>query len=818
MLWNSDRKQAFRAALLDVYRSYGELQIFTRDALDKNLEEVASSRNNLTAVVFDLVEWADSKKRLPDLYDYFCTDPDHDVRLEVNAGDRPTNTSTNLGPTNLGKYRRAIPKFVGRDRAMDQLSKLLANNEIVAIAAAVSGMGGLGKTELAWQWAHREYLAGRFPGGVVWLDVAAGNPGEQLVLFCQAEFGEDILPELPTLEERVDFCWRHWADWRSGDVLVVFDDVSYDRDAAKIQELQPGGGAFRTLWTTRDKWAGVRLYPLDKLEDGAARELLASYIDEARLGAEPEAVEKLLRWFEGLPLGLELAARYLALDDWLSVAEYFEELTLTHESLEARPEMRYPNGVEAAIAISWGRLNPETENGQAAQQVAMALGLFGAAPIPVLPKWQKEWRKPLQRLVNLHLVERDKTVIVLHPLVREFVRGQLSGGLEEELRRLVASAILAEGQKIEFPLTIAQAREYAPWIPHLEEVAVELMPWVADDAVMMPCTGIAWFYEGQGMYEAAEPWKKRCVAVARERLGDQHVNTAGAINNLALLYTSQGKYELAEPLYLEALAADRKNLPVNHPSLAIRFNNLAELYRSQGKYGLAKPLYLEALVIDRKSLPSHHPQLATHLNNLALLYDSQGKYELAEPLHQEALAVKRESLPANHPSLAISLNNLANLYRSQGKYELAKPLYQEALAIDRESLPANHPDLAIHLHNLAYLYRTQGKYRQAEPLCREALDIFRENLSAEHSYIAIGLCNLAMVYQPQRKYEEAEPLLLEALAILIDGLGDENQDTQNCLEYITYFYQTALAAGHPDTRLRNHPLGDLIRSRLNQPD
>ncbi|MEC4852329.1 MAG: tetratricopeptide repeat protein, partial [Jaaginema sp. PMC 1079.18] len=95
-----------------------------------------------------------------------------------------------------------------------------------------------------------------------------------------------------------------------------------------------------------------------------------------------------------------------------------------------------------------------------------------------------------------------------------------------------------------------------------------------------------------------------------------------------------------------------------------------------------------------------------------------------------------------------------------------------ALAIDRESLPPNHPNLATDLNNLAGLYRSQRNYREAEPLYLEAITIFLHSLGADHPH------------------------------------------TQTILNNVIRFYQTALAAGLPDTHLRQHPLSDLILSRL----
>jgi hypothetical protein len=231
---------------------------------------------------------------------------------------RPVVTPQNPhSPSNLSRYGRTVPKFVGREGAMAELSRLLAETDQVA----VSGMGGLGKTELAWQWADQEYQAGNFPGGVVWLDVAAGKTGDQLLLFYQTTFAVEVPQELPTVADRVAYCWQHWPG--EGAVLVVLDDVVRERDGAQLAMFRPGG-RFRVLRTTRERWTGVQDYPLDQLSDEAGRELLTSYIDPARLEAEPEAVEDLLCWFGGLPLGLELAGRYLALYKISLIAKYME--------------------------------------------------------------------------------------------------------------------------------------------------------------------------------------------------------------------------------------------------------------------------------------------------------------------------------------------------------------------------------------------------------------------------------------------------------------------------------------------------------------
>ncbi|WP_017306283.1 tetratricopeptide repeat protein [Spirulina subsalsa] len=629
----------------------------------------------------------------------------------------PPSTDT---PTNLSRYRRTVPKFVGRDVEMQGVSDLMAAHGAVYLM----GMGGLGKTELAWQWAHREYAAGNFPGGVVWLDMAAGNPGEQLALFYQTEFDVTIPDTLTEVGERVAYCWQHWP--RPGAVLVVLDDLARGRDGARLAMFRPGG-LFWVLWTTREEWSGVERYPLDQLSDEAARELLASYIDPVRLDAESEAVAGVLRWFEGLPLGLELAGRYLALDGFLTIGDYLKELHLTHESLAEKPEeMRYEhNGIEAALALSWGRLKSDE-----ARRLALSLSLFGAAPIPLSEEWQQNWRKPLKQLVNLSLLERKtKDQVKLHPIVRQFMQERLIVELPTEangLKRAVAGIIVRAGKQLPQTLTMAQAKEFAPWIPHLEEVAANLLAWVVDEDLVDVFGFIALYHKEQGSYDMAEPWYIKCVKAAQVKFGNFHKDTACAINNLAELYRVQGRYKVAEKRYRQALSIDEKVLSHNDPQLCSHLNNLGLLYWERGsltgefkKHKDAEKILLRFERIARNNLSCNSPDLAIYINKLANVYSSQKRYNEAEEKYSEAIEIeeKRKDInPEQSKQLSVYLNGLATLFFKQGEHERSKELYQRVLCILKNTVHSTHPDFIFPLYNLGMLYQKQGNNLNSDRL------------------------------------------------------------------------------------------------------
>jgi tetratricopeptide (TPR) repeat protein len=373
-----------------------------------------------------------------------------------------------------------------------------------------------------------------------------------------------------------------------------------------------------------------------------------------------------------LPLGIELVGRYLARKEDLSLAEMLQRLEkkkLKERSLSQPEEnMTAQLGVQAAFELSWDELK-DTD-----KQLACLLSLFAAAPIPwelvesCLPDVDAEELEESRddQLLNLHLLQRkEKGIYQLHPLLREFFQGKLEAPPFEEnsgdVKQAFARVMIAVAKEIPQDSTLELITVVSPAIPHLAEVAKNLIQYISDEDLIWAFEGNALFYYGQGLYTQAEPWLKQCLEVTKKRFGEEHPDVAQSLNNLALLYYSQGRYSEAEPLYLQALELRRRNLGEEHPHVATSLNNLALLYYSQGRYTEAEPLYLQALELRRRNLGEEHPDFAQSLNNLALLYYSQGRYTEAEPLYLQALDIFERQLGVNHPHTITTRENLAYL-------------------------------------------------------------------------------------------------------------------------------------------------------------
>jgi tetratricopeptide (TPR) repeat protein len=770
------------------------------------------------------------------------------TKNSCGAGRMPANGGQDAHPTgiyeNLGRRGILNPKeFIGREEDLKTLHQLLQQNTQVAITAAVSGMGGVGKTELALQYARRHLKD--YPGGVCWL--SARNLALDIVNFARAHLPNFHIPDgLNTVPEQLQYCWSHWIE---GDVLLVVDDVTDYK--LEVKPFLPEAPRFKVVITTREKFARLVWLDLPVLTPEAALELLKVLVGVERVERELEAAQALCKWLGYLPLGLELVGHYLVQDGYLNLRleqmlSRLEGKRLKQPALrETNDTMTAERGVAAAFELSWERLDENT------QRLGCFLSVFANAPIP----WKlapddvtdvtdededdvEELEVARDRLGRLHLLQVSGDSCELHPLVREFFREKLGNREDaDEMKGAFAGVMVKKAKEFPDIPTLELIKEITPFMPHIAEVAKNYTACLDDEDVIWVFVGNARFYAGQGLYKKAIVWGEECLQFTQQRFGKEHPDTALSLNNLALLYYSIGRYEEAEPLCNQALVLRKRLLGENHPDTASSYNNLAGLYESMGHYNEAEPLFNQALELRKHLLGENHPDIATSYNNLAALYDAMGRYNEAEPLFNQALELRKHLLGENHPDIATSYNNLAALYKSMRRYQEAEPLYKQALELRRRLLGEEHPSTATSYNNLALLYYSQRRYKEAEPLYKQALELRKRLLGEEHPHTASSYNNLASLYYSMGHYEEAEPLYKQALDLRKRLLGENHPDTAQSLNNLAELYRSqgrnkeveplyvqalaiyehTIGVGNPDTRkVRGNYARFLKQSALNQ--
>jgi tetratricopeptide (TPR) repeat protein len=681
--------------------------------------------------------------------------------------------------------------LIGRETDLNRLHELLQTKKNVCV---VSGMGGVGKTELVRNYATSDDCNAHFSGGVFYVDARSReNIAAEIVAVTQYHFQAQIEDSLSDTQ-KITQCWQAWKTQIEA-VLLILDDVPGLAKNFKPYLPPTDLGKLRLLITSRDT-PDQRIaeeLPLEVLLPESAVALLASIIGEERVAREISAAEKLCEELGYLPLALELVGYYLEDEDYQSLylaamlAKLKEKVKHPALSPEEVPmAIKATRGIQAAFDLSWDELTPETK------YLACVLGAFASAAIywgfvtGIYENLQGEsfsednlkdkWLKSLRKLHLVMTVETD--IYDLHPLIRDYLAEQFKKHPQHsEIKQAFCDLFVSVAGNVEQSTTLAVFNLIEP---HLKK----MIDWCKGNEDLQFASSLhqlAFLYDSQGKYNEAEPLYLRSLSIWEKQLGENHPHVAQILNNLAVLYKDQGKYNEAEPLYLRSLSIYENQLGENHPDVAISLDQLAALYDSQGKYKEAEQLYLRSFSIREKQLREDHPDVATSLNNLAVLYRSQGKYKEAEPLFLRSLSIRGKQLGENHPDFALSLNNLAGFYCDQGKYKEAESLYLRSLFIVEKQLGKNHPHVATSLNNLALLYESQGKYNKAEPLYLRSISITENQLGEDHPSVATSLNNLAFLYNAQGNYAEAKKLSQRALTIYQQKLGDRHPDTQNSL-------------------------------------
>ncbi|MFN9644918.1 MAG: tetratricopeptide repeat protein, partial [Cyanobacteriota bacterium] len=610
--------------------------------------------------------------------------------LLVKAGLSP-NLYT---PHNLPDRTTSPDRFVGREAELQRLAELLAPE---GSRVYLSGMGGVGKSELALQHAY-DHLE-HYQGGIVRLDARQGlvAMASQVLSFVMGTFPAVNLPDDQSKSpiELLPLCWNQWPAGATPPepVLLILDDQRGDAEgyAAERQLLAGLPPRFRRLINQREPApTGAKAIDLPLLQREASLELLALQAGEGgpeRLQAEPQPADGLSEEVGDLPLALVLLGARLAERPDLRLSFLLEELRAKGAEAkalqQAHPELGAQRGVVEALLISWEPLSP------AAKSLGVLLGVMAPAVIPWelveacrLPEQELEegsaFGEQQSELRRAQLLEcLGEGMYRLHPLVRQFIR--LQSRDQEAVatvwrRQLAAAASQICRERIPQTLTLAQVEMLEPVLSHIRQVAEHGAGELNEEDLLWPFTGLALVAEHQAVYSDARRWHEQGLTECEERLGPEHPGTATALNNLAALLQATNRLSEAEPLMRRALAIAEASDGNDHPNVATALNNLAQLLQDTNRLEEAEPLMVRVVEIVEVSYGKDHPNVAPALNNLALLLKATNRVEKAEPLMRRALAIDEASYGKNHPKVARDLNNLAVLLQATNHLVEGEPL------------------------------------------------------------------------------------------------------------------------------------------------
>jgi tetratricopeptide (TPR) repeat protein len=553
------------------------------------------------------------------------------------------------------------------------------------VTRAVQGMGGVGKTQLAVEFAHRY---GRFFHSVHWINAAQPAVLAAEVAACGESMG---LPDWPS--EQPEQVTRTLSEWQGGGPfdsaqgrpfdpsqdrprLVILDDLE-DVGAAREWLARLSGGAVRVLLTARrSDWPidiGLEPLRLDLFSPDESRAFLRRYLPEER--ASDANLNRLAGWLGHLPLALELAGRYLHRVQHLTVAGYLDKLEniWSHPSMQGwRKERVSPTGHDldllAAFGVSWEQVEDE-----GARHVFLLAGYCAPnQPIPCELLEQaagletEACDRVLDALVGLGLLamedpERGPTV---HPLLAEYGRCQEMApaqlpGLTSALARLAREA----NDRME---ETGSPSHFLPLLPHVRLVAEAAEAAEAGEKETAENAANLWKSLGYhlrrvaSLAEAREAFE-RAMRIGEAVYGPDHPDVAIDVNNLGGVLKDLGDLAGAREAYERAMRIDEVVYGPDHPKVAIRVNNLGRVLQDLGELAGAREAYERALRIWQAAYGEEHPQVATAHSNLGGVLRALGDLAGARAAYERALGILEGLLPPDHPYIKTVRGNLEAL-------------------------------------------------------------------------------------------------------------------------------------------------------------
>ena len=714
-------------------------------------------------------------------------------------------------PVVIGDIPQQPPGFQSRS---DLLAVLDATGPGVLVVQAMTGMRGVGKTQLAAAYARAKLAAG-------W----------HLVAWVNAEDPASLAGGLAAVAEAAGLTGqgggdpgravRHWLEAGGDRCLLVFDNAA---DPDLLRPHLPVAGKARVLVTSyRQSMAdlGARL-GVEVFTPAEA----AAFLEEQTGLADTAGAAVLAEELGFLPLALAQAAGMIA-GQRLPYITYLERLRAlpVGEYLTRKAGQPYPQGVAEAVLLSLETVRASDPFG-ACSGVMEVLSVLSAAGVrrDLLHAAGQAGilassRDPLDaagvdevlgRLAEWSLLAftLDGQAVLAHRLVLRVVRESrvhqrnltgvcraVAGVLEARASALAGS--LDRVAVREIPEQVTALWQAAAGLPDsagdLETVLPELRRWalyhlnaLGDSAAQAIAVGeplledaerllgadhrttlasqyaLANAYRDAGRTAEAIPLHERTLAARDRLLGPDAPSTLASRASLALAYGEAGRTTEAILLHEQTLAA-KERLDPDDPSTLVVRNNLANAYRETGRTDKAIPLFEQTHAAIERLDPDDPSYLASR-NNLALAYMNAGRTDEAIPLFEQAMAACERLLGLDHPSTLTSWDNLAIAYKEAGRTDEAIPLFEQAMAARERLLGPDHPSTLTSWNNLANGYKEAGRTDEAIPLHEQALAACERVLGSDHPDTLTSRANLAATYRKAGRTDEAIPLEEQLLA------------------------------------------------------
>jgi tetratricopeptide (TPR) repeat protein len=749
-----------------------------------------------------------------------------------------TSPVTRGVPFIWGSVPQRNKNFTGRESLLGELRDRLTGKVTAVLPHTLHGLGGVGKTQLAIEYAYR--FAENYD--LVWWVSADQQPLARSALAALApKLGlSGIAPG--RLEEAVPAVLdalrtgRPYARW-----LLIFDNADQPETIRDlIPQLIEGSSHSpgHVLVTSRNhRWESQA----DVVEvDVFTRVESLAFLSRRVPGIGTHDAGRLAEELGDLPLALEQAGALQA-ETGMHVEDYLRLLTKEASKLLAEnPPSDYPVPVAAAWALSVARLS---EQMPFAMDLLRRCAFFGPEPIPrdVFDRGRSVIDSPIRASLEdpilisramrelgryaLARIDNRKKTVQVHRLIQKLIRDELdegqSAGMQREVHELLAAAdpldasdpanwpkyeeLLAHVVPADvvtstqlavrrlFYNVVQYLYETGDYTTCLEQLEAALERWTADsgeedrDVLRMHSlkSDVLWQL---GRYAEAYDLRRPTLERMRAALGEGDEDTLIVTSGYGADLRVRGEFLAAQKLDEESLARHRQTFTEEHPRTFNIANNLAVDHGLNSDYKAARELD-EQTYRDRLNFygADDHPSVIFSLSAWARDMRQAGDYvagwKLAEQAYAryQALLTSGGRFTENHPSVLLAAKDLSVARRKAGDFGPALDLGREVHEKYKRTFDEQQLDVLAAGMNLGNALRAMDELAPAADLIRTTVDRYQEALPPSHPYVHGCALNLALVQRQLGEVDEARTLLDRSRAGLEQSLGRDHHFSLTCV-------------------------------------
>ncbi|KAL7920887.1 P-loop containing nucleoside triphosphate hydrolase protein [Trichoderma austrokoningii] len=705
--------------------------------------------------------------------------------------------------------------LVHRPDLVDKLNTLLPCPSTTSHSAALWGLGGSGKTQIALSYAYQRCADDSC--SVLWVhaDTEATFSKDYETIARKLQLNQSSLSNQDLLEAVRDGI-EALSNWvlivDNADDLKIFGVGQTAEETDSLLDYIPRASTGTVLWTARDAHiAGTlvgqgRGIEVARMRFDEAKQLLMTFGSLAP-NKEDAEISSLIEELQSLPLAIMQAGTYMSRTS-TTPKKYLALLAqskkrwnlLKTDDTNRHRRLNVPNNVLETWTMSITRIRRESEMTYKTLHV-IAYVSNENIPHEMITTTLGHIDKNLKNDADLLEPEAVKVITRLREFSFIGIRQAEDGSKSYEMHKLVQEAI-RYGLSVRKPSIMVEShistekrhtQTHRRKIPQNSKGVTKRKPVEKSiEATSARDTENEKYFSTIALHVSSrlflksrlDTWKQRekylahALQVAKwADVNEKHIKTAQLLSKASWFLHERGRWREKEQVDNKVLKYRQEWLGDSHLDTIQAIANLAITYNEQGRYKESEIFMIQVLDKRREILRDKHPDTIDAMANLAITYNKQGRYNESESLQVQVLDCRQEILGARHPDTIRTMGNLAATYSKQGRYSESESLQVQVLDCRREILGARYLDIIRTMGNLATIYNEQGRCSKAEPLDIQVLDAFQEILGDRHPDTIRAMVNLSLTYHQQGRYDEAELLKVQALDMRREIFGDKHPDT-----------------------------------------